>query len=349
MKTGMRPDRRRILAGGAAAMVAPPAAASDYDARVGAGGYASVAEAVAAAPANAGRPWRILVGAGVWREKLTISKPWIHLIGAGRQAAELTFDAAAGLRDPQGAPWGTFRSATLTIAALDCRLANLRVSNGFDYPAARRQPGASPAGAGLQAVALALMDGADRTRVEDVDVVGWQDTLLANAGVADFRRCTIRGCVDFIFGAGAAWFGDCRIVSRARPEESRQGVIAAPSTPSRAPYGLVFESCRLVGEAGVTPRSVALARPWRPSRGVEDAVGQAVFLRCWMDDHIDVRPWERMAYGRGADGSPLWFEPERARFFEFRSRGPGAAADASRRQLSPAQARFFDRARVLGA
>ena len=96
-----------------------------------------------------------------------------------------------------------------------------------------------------------------------------------------------------------------------------------------------------------------MGRPWRPTTSFPDgrygnpaAVGQAAFLRCWMDAHIDPRGWDPMAYN-GPDGTRRLLTPGEARFGEYASRGPGAAP-ASRPQLSEAAARTFDKDRVLG-
>lgn len=338
-------DRRSLVM--AAAALALPLDKQAFDATVGEGGHRTVQEAIDTAPTNPVRPYRILIRNGVWKEKLTIAKPNIHLIGESRARAELNFDAAAGLPAPDGGTWGTFRSASLTISAPNCRLQNLRVVNSFDFPKAAADPKASPAGNGLQAVALAVMAGADNTVIEDCTLLGYQDTLLLNAGRSWLKDCEIAGGVDFIFGAGTAFFEQCRIVSR------RAGYIAAPSTLITNPYGLVFDRCRLEKAKGVKTGEVALGRPWRPGTRFPDgqygnpqAVGQAVYLRCWMDDHI--RGWDHMAY-RATDQSQAWFEPADARFFEFASRGPGAAKGTARRQLTADEAARYTRAEVLGA
>lgn len=352
-----RPDRRTVVV---AALLAPAystaRAQERFDAAVGWGGHASLQAALDAAPERAASPHRILVRKGMWKEKLTIAKPFIHLIGEDRAGSQIVFDAAAGLPAPDGGNWGTFRSASLTIAAADCALSNLTVANSFDYPEARRRGPDNPAGNGLQAVALAVMQGADRTHIDQVNMTGWQDTLLLNAGRSLLRECTISGSVDYIFGAGTAFFERCRIVTRGRPDMTgaRQGYVTAPSTLRANPYGLVFDRCRLEKEGDLKRGVIALGRPWRPgtrfadgSYGNPAVVGQSVFLRCWMDDHIDpAAGWDRMAF-QAKDGARVWFEPGDARFFEYRSTGPGAKVTTARRQLTDQEAAAFARNGVL--
>ena len=96
----------------------------------------------------------------------------------------------------------------------------------------------------------------------------------------------------------------------------------------------------------MAPNSVALGRPWHPSAR-PTAVGSAVFVDCWMDDHIVAEAWYPMHYNL-KDGRRTLLQPEDARLFEYASRGPGAGkASARRRQLTPRQARDYRPAVIL--
>jgi pectinesterase len=359
-------QRRQFLGAGlavatlAACRTAPRHASADgFDATVLAGGNGShptLAEAIADAPADGTRPYRVLVGAGRWREKLVIDRPNIHLVGADRAASVVFFDAAAGQARPDGQPWGTWGCASVIVRARDFSASRLTVANTFDYLGNLDSPDFQPIGPnGLQAVALMLDQGADRSTFADVDLLGHQDTLFVDAGRSAFRRCRISGSVDFVFGGGRALFQDCELHSRARPAgKPRQGYIAVPSTPAAQDCGLVFERCRLTREPAVPRGSVALGRAWRPGRKFSDGqygdpgvLGNAVYLSCWMDAHIDpVTGWDPMAY-TARDGQRVMLEPREARLFEFDSRGPGAARSPNRRWLDAAQAAAYAQARVL--
>jgi pectinesterase len=72
----------------------------------------------------------------------------------------------------------------------------------------------------------------------------------------------------------------------------------------------------------------------------------AVFVECWMDDHVAPKGWDRMSMV-DSTGGRTWWEPETARFFEYRSTGPGAAPSPRRRQLTDAQAREYTVEKVL--
>lgn len=347
------PDRRAVLAG-LSALAGCAALPKRNDAVVGKGGFSSIAEAVAAAPGD--RPFRILIRAGVWRERVVIDKPFVELIGAGRDATTIVFNKSAGDLGEDGKPIGTFGTATVKVRAPDFTARDLTIANDFDYPA--HLPGPSPTdktgASGSQAVALAVEGDADRTLLQNVRLTGWQDTLYVNGGRSLFRGCRVEGCVDFIFGAGRALFESCEIVSRIRAGQAFNGYIAAPSTNVHQPLGLVFVHCRLEKEPGMAAHSVALGRPWRRTGSFADgkygdpgAVGAAAFIDCWMDDHILTEAWQPMGY-TAKDGTKTMLQPEAARLYEFGSTGPGAGAASERRRILTAdQARAFSQAAVL--
>lgn len=338
-------SRRAVCAGLAATVAAAPARAFapgfDAEVRKSGGTHASLAAALADAPAN-GRRYRILLGRGRWEEKLTVTRANLELVGEDRQATILTSAVAAGHEKPGGGRWGTFGSATLTVEAPDVSIRNLAVENGFDHPRHLRGGG----GEGAQAVALALGNAADRTLIDRCDLIGFQDTFYLRAGRALVRDCFITGHVDFIFGGAAALFEACEIRSRLRSAEGVQGYVAAPSTPRDQRFGLTFDRCRLTRERGVPGGSVYLGRPWRAGGNVQ-LRGAAVYLGCWMDAHIEPGGWTSMHYA-GPGGYRMTFEPGDARFGEYGSRGPGAVRHPRRPLLTLGEARAYTRADILG-
>ena len=353
-------SRRALLAGGVASLAPAAFADTPFDASVGADlprvpGYDTIAEAVASAPAGDSR-FSIYLGDGVYREKLAITRANVMLAGQSWNAV-ISCDTAAGMRAPDGQPWGTWRCATLRVQAPGFSARNLSIENAFDYVADLAHPQFERVGSnGAQAVALMLDAGSDRAAFENVRITGHQDTLFANAGHGVFRHCFISGSVDFIFGAGAMFFDRCEIQSRYRPLMQRNhGWVAVPSTPRTAPFGLVFNRCRLTREPQVPLASVALGRPWRPARDFPDghygdlnALGMAAFLHCWMDDHISADGWDEMGYA-DRTGTRVFLEPSDARFGEYASQGPGAFVNRRRPQLSAAAARSISETRVLSS
>jgi len=318
--------------------------------------FASLGAALAAAPASGMRPWRIRIGVGRWHEKVVIDKPFVHLIGDDRERSILSFDAAAGQHRPDGEVWGTAGCASLIVSAPDFAANNLTIENTFDYigEITRATPTLPPIGGnGAQGVALMLTGEADRSRIENVDIHGHQDTLYVDAGRSRFSDCTISGSVDFIFGAGQCLIERSVALSRFRPGKERQGYVVAPSTSRNQEFGIVLRDCRLIREPQVPASSVALGRPWRHARkfadgsyGDPDVSSQAAFIDCWMDEHIDAHGWDEMRYP-SRDGTRVPYDPLDARLYEFGSSGPGARTSAVRRVLSAEQASRYTAKNIL--
>ncbi len=318
--------------------------------------YPNLAAAIAAAPANAAHPFRILLTKGQWRERIVVDKPFVQLMGEGRNDSIIVFNKGASDKGVDGQPLGTFGTSTMVVTAPDFFAGKLTIANDFDYvghmlpPTADDKTGKS----GAQALALAIQGDADRTLLEDVHLSGYQDTLFTDSRRSLLRNCQIDGCIDFIFGKGRAVFEHCDILSKRRPGQEFNGYIAAPDTDRHQPFGLVFIHCKLIKEMDVAPHTVALGRPWRHTKdfpdgryGDPDNVGAAAFLQCWMDDHIVAEGWYAMGYNAKGGGRAM-MQPEEARLYEFDSRGPGAGKpSARRRHLNANEARGFATRNVL--
>ena len=320
--------------------------------------YRSIGAALVAA-ASSDTPYLIFVRSGHYREKLVITRANVTLRGAGRDKTVISYDAYSGARIPgTEETWGTSGSATLIVQAANFRAEHLTIENNFDFLGNDALATDAPQKVRhSQAVALMTDTGSDRALFRDVRLSGYQDTLYVNAGRSAFVGSVVEGNVDFIFGAGTALFLDSDIVSRkrARTEGKFSGYVTAPSTDIAQPFGLVFVRCRLLKEPGVPAGSVALGRPWHPTTDFDDgryadpnAIGASVFIDTFMDDHIAASGWTTMR-GTSRDGSKsTLFRPENSRFFEYGSRGPGAAENPARRQLEENRAEQFTPVAVLG-
>jgi len=269
---------------------ASAAAASATVAADGSGQYASLQDAINAAPQTSGpsSPWTIRVKAGAYRERVYVQreKRFVRVVGEDPARTTVFFDLYAAMTGPDGKPIGTFHTPTLWIDADDFSVEGLTISNT----------------AGRKGQALALRVDGDRVAFRNCRFVGWQDTVLVNRGRQYFRGCAVTGAVDFIFGGATAYFEDCDIRC------AGDGYITAPSTPADQPFGLVFSNCRIAGD---TPGVRAyLGRPWRP-------YGSTVFIGTRMTQVVRPAGWHN------------WDKPERektARFAEFGSSGAGADA-----------------------
>ncbi len=318
--------------------------------------FNTIQAALDAVPDNAQITYRILIGSGQYYEKLTITKSNIQLIGENKNNTRIYYDAYAGQTIAEGKTWGTPGSATLTIKATDIRIEKITIENTFDFLTNDALANEDPKRlANSQAVALFLDTPSDKVLVRDVNLLGYQDTLFVNSGRSWFDKTFIAGNVDFIFGNGNALFTESEIKTLARGKPNfPHGYLVAPSTQISQEYGLTFINCRLTRDSSVPDNSVPLGRPWHPTTQFADgryadpnAIGKAVFINNWMDKHITPDGWYSMN-GTARDGTKTPFYPEDARFFEYKSSGPGAQINYKRRQLSDEEIKDYSREKILG-
>jgi pectate lyase len=288
----------------------------------GSGTHRSLQAAFDAVPSAANAPGarRTVIGVipGTYRGQVCLQgKSPVALVGLGDRPAEVRVVASryageskragvdAGnpcLPDVDASSYGTFSSATLAIFSNDVQLSNLTVENdamngvrdGVGYPAHVAESG------GAQAVAF--MTQGDRIQLEDVRLLGHQDTLYVRSQPNDagdrvyVHRSVIAGDVDFIFGAGTLVVDDSTILSRSgRRVPGNGGHILAPSTAAQTRLGILVHNSRLIGEAGLRQGSISLGRAW--DQGVAKGAwqkgvspnGQAVVRDSVLGRHIG--PW----------------------------------------------------------
>ena len=247
---------------------------------------------------------------GVYQERVVVpyAKPFLTFRGGDPGTTVITNNSHAGLPGPKG-PINTFATQTVFIQANDFTAENLTFENS--------------AGNQGQAVALTIMG--DRGIFRNCRFLGYQDTLLPQAGRQYFDRCYIAGAVDFIFGGSAAWFDHCTIHVTAK------GYITAANTTKDQRYGYVFDHTKIDGEPNV---KTLLGRPWRPWSAT-------VFLNTEMSDVILPAGWNN------------WDDPARektVRYAEYGSTGHGAVSSTRvpwARQLTDAEAAEFTMEKVL--
>lgn len=309
--------------------------------------FTSISDALSAAPGKVSGPYRIWIKNGVYREKLQINRPDVHLLGESREHVLVSWGDSGSTVGADGSELGTWGSATLTVSAPGFRAENLTVENAFDYPANAALPDDDPDKVErMQAVALMTTGESDRAVFQNVTIRGYQDTLFVDAGRHWFHGCRIEGHVDFIFGAGQAVFEQCDIVSLNRANKNPTGYVTAPSTKASQDYGFLFLDSRFLKEEAVPAGSVRLGRPWHP--GADPSVnGSAVFMRCYMDDHLGPEGYAPIS-GVNAAGERIWFEvDENSRFFEYGNHGPGALDSPDRPRLNPEESGRYTVEHVL--
>lgn len=242
----------------------------------GSGTHRSVQAALDAVPAT-GRRHFIFVRTGVYREQLCFKGPRAPLtlwgevdvrIVQGQHAARKANDSNVNrcVAPSKNGTVGTAGSATAAFFSADVQLARLTIANdamdavrnGVGYPEDAAESG------GAQAVAL-MLEG-DRIQLEEVRLLGHQDTLYARAGRMLVRKSVIAGDVDFIFGGATLVIDQSAILSRAGRRqpgaEARGGHVLAPSTAWDQPYGFLIVNSYLIAEPGVPANSISIGRAW---------------------------------------------------------------------------------------
>ncbi|GAA1817164.1 pectinesterase family protein [Luedemannella flava] len=303
----------------------------------GRGDFTTVQAAVDAAPAANTTPYLVLIRPGTYKEiiKVPSDKPYLSFVGLGRSPRDvvLTYDNANGTPKPDGTgTYGTSGSASVTIDGHDFTARNLTFENAFDEAA-------HPEITGRQSVAV--LTRADRIVFDKVRFLSNQDTLYLNSTAATvvarvaLHDCYVEGDVDFIFGRATAVFDGCTIHSLDRGSTTNNGYVVAPSTDINNRYGFLFQRSRLTG--ATTAATVYLGRPWHPSND-PNAVGQVLFRDTWLGGHIRPDAWSDFS------GGWSWRD---ARFFEHRTRGPGAVVSDDRPQLPADQVAEFTAEKYL--
>ncbi|MBR1669379.1 MAG: pectin esterase [Butyrivibrio sp.] len=279
------------------------------------GDFSTVQEAVDAVPY--GEAAEIIIGEGVFREKIFCEKEDITLVGAGPDKTVIDYDDYANEEMPDGTKRGTFRSYTAFFGGKRVRVRNMAIRNS--------------AGDGrVVGQALAVYADADVCLFEDVKMTGCQDTLFCaplprterkkNGFLGPrvlterrltkqyYKNCTITGDVDFIFGGADAVFDNCTIICNDRMHSGAGGSANKPEkaadkkSPSldkdqidvterlingyitagcglKDDLGFVFRNCSIGGASGCEEGSVFLGRPWRDE-------ARTVFLYCTMDSSV---------------------------------------------------------------
>jgi pectinesterase len=279
----------------------------------GTGQFKSVQEAVDRAPSHSRQRFVIHIKPGVYKERVTVppEKTFLTLRGDDAKTTVITFDVhPAPTGGPNGRALITFDTPTVFIQGNDFSAENITFENS----------------AGRQGQALALTIMSDRGVFRNCRFLGFQDTLLAQAGRQYFDHCYIQGATDFIFGGSTAVFDHCEI------HVTANGYITAPNTPLDQKYGYVFLNSKITGEPGV---QTYLSRPWR-------AFAATVFLNTEMSSAVRPVGWNN------------WNDPAKektARYGEYASTGPGG--DTSARAswahlLTDAESKTYSIENVLG-
>ncbi|MDP9959327.1 pectinesterase family protein [Chryseobacterium lathyri] len=264
----------------------------------GKGNFTTVQQAIDAIENNSETRTKILIKAGIYKEKIIIpdTKGPICIEGENPENTIITYDDYASKKNSEGKDIGTTGSSTVFIYSNDFTAKNISFENS----------------SGRVGQAVAVLTSGDRITFENCRFLGNQDTLYLK-GAQDltdktkpsrnyFKNCYIEGTTDYIFGAGTAVFENCTIYSK-----ETASYVTAASTPQESEFGFVFIQSKIIGNA--KENSVYLGRPWRP-------FAKTVYIDCEMNSTIKPEGWHN------------WNKPnaEKTTFYaEFNSKGSGAS------------------------
>lgn len=230
MKTGISSMKKWLLL---AVVLSGYLAAGAQEHRIvvakdGSGNYATVQEAVDAAPDFSHDTTVVLIKNGVYKERITIpaSKRLLKFVGESADSVILTFDNYASKKNIFGANMGTSGSASFYLFA-----------SGFTAENITFQNTAGPVGQ-----ALAIFIAGDKAKFAHCRFLGFQDTIYTygngNSGSGKsseyFKDCYIEGGTDFIFGAATAVFDHCTIFA------ARAVIILPRLLPGRGLTSVTF-------------------------------------------------------------------------------------------------------------
>lgn len=290
----------------------------------GTGTFSSIQAAINSIPVNNAMNTIISIAPGTYQEVLSVpaSKPYITLIGGSRRAKDtvIAFNNWSGSPVPGGGTLGTSGSATATFNASDFVASFLTFANTFD-PASQPQTN--------QHQAVAVKTTGDRMIFDNDSFLGNQDTLyintpsVATAARQLFTNSYIEGTIDFIFGRGTAVFDRDNIFIKSTTGTGPK--MTAAATEAAQPYGFLIINSKVKSSSAAG--TAYLGRPW-PATTTANA--QVTVRDTWLPDALAAAPWQSWT------SPPLpW---QNVRFAEYNNRGPGAAINADRPQLTSAQA-----------
>ncbi|CAN0877793.1 Pectinesterase 3 [Linum grandiflorum] len=259
----------------------------------GSGDYATVMEAVAAAPNKSKERFIIKIKAGVYRENVEVTKGKTNLMFLGEGRATTIITASRSVADG----FTTFKSATVAV-----------VGQGFLARDITFQNTAGP----QKHQAVALRVGADLAAFYNCDILAYQDTLYVHSNRQFFINCLIAGTVDFIFGNAAVVLQDCDIHARLPGPGQKNMITAQGRKDPNQNTGIVIQKSRIGATSDLLTSDgnfpTYLGRPWKE-------FSRTVIMQSEISDVVHSSGWHEW---NGEFALATLF------YREFENSGPGA-------------------------
>lgn len=227
-------------------------------AKDGSGHYKTITEAINAAPSKSKGRYIIYVRAGIYAERVKVSKDGIMLVGDGKDVTIVT-GKLSGV---------SLKSISNFIATGNGFIAR---DMGFENTAGPRNH-----------QAIALLVGSDHSALYRCSIKGYQDTLYAYTQRQFYRECDIYGSVDFIFGNAVAVFQSCNILAR-KGLGGRSFITAQGRIDPNQNTGFSIHMCRVIA-ADKNSDPTYLGRPWKP-------YSRTVYMQSYLDKIIAPAGW----------------------------------------------------------
>ncbi|KAL9239416.1 hypothetical protein vseg_013742 [Gypsophila vaccaria] len=261
----------------------------------GSGDYRSINDALDTIPSHNTRRFILLIGPGVYREKINIpkTKGFISFVGDVKAPPTITGnDTASSVPHAAGhssSSFNTFQTATVAINSDYFVALNIIFENTAPHEVGKT---------GEQAVALRISG--DKAAFYNCSFLGSQDTLYDHKGLHFYRDCFIQGSVDFIFGYARSFYQNCTLNSISKKVAS---VTAQKRTVTTMSSGFSFMNCNVTGSG-----HVYLGRAWGD-------YSRVVFSFTFLDQLVLPQAWS--IWGKPTRNSTVYYG-------EYRCSGPGS-------------------------
>ncbi|KAI4307949.1 hypothetical protein L6164_031073 [Bauhinia variegata] len=197
------------------------------------GTFKTIQSAIDSVPSKNNRWVRVLIPAGVYREKvqIPIDKPCIFLQGAGSKSTIIE--------------WGDFANATLTASASDFGAKTITFRNTYNLPPTSAEDEIKYGLERRPANAASVYG--DRSAFFNCIFQGVQDTLWDADGRHFFHKCNIQGEVDFIWGNGQSIYEQCVNQYVENSHGFTSYITAQGREFMTETSGFVFKECKITG------------------------------------------------------------------------------------------------------
>ncbi|KAK8597613.1 hypothetical protein V6N13_095014 [Hibiscus sabdariffa] len=241
----------------------------------GTGNFATIMEAVTAAPDYSMNRYVIYVKKGLYKENVEIKKKKWNLVMIGDGMDVTVISGSRSFIDG----WTTFRSATFAVSG-----------RGFIARDITFENTAGPE----KHQAVALRSDSDLSVFFRCAIRGYQDSLYTHTMRQFFRECIITGTVDFIFGDAVVVFQNCQILAKQGLPNQKNTITAQGRKDPNQPTGFSIQFCNITADTDLSPNvnttPTYLGRPWKPySRTVimQSYMGNAIRPQGWLEWNQD--------------------------------------------------------------